>query len=42
MADWEVINLSPFEQAQYRTTVHKSHFITKFISNTLSTMEILQ
>ena len=42
MADWEGIELSPFEQVQYGTTVHISNFITKCMSSTLSTMTILQ
>ena len=40
--DWEEIDLSPFEKAKDSTTVHMSHFIKKIMSNTLSTMEILQ
>ena len=40
MADWEEIDLSPFEGAQDKTTFHKSHFIKKFISKTLSNMTI--
>ena len=40
MINWEVIGLKPFEQSRGRTTVHIAHFITKFMSNTLSTMTI--
>ena len=42
MADWEGINLTPFEREWDRTIVHMSHFIMKCMSNTLSTMTILQ
>ena len=42
MVEWEEIDLAPFERAQERTTVHMSYFITKFISNTLAIMKILQ
>ena len=42
MAYWKEIGLSPFEQAPDRTTDNMSHFITKCMSNTLSTMIILQ
>ena len=42
MEDWEEIYLSPFEQAWDRTTAHMSHFITKFMRNSLSTMTIIQ
>ena len=42
MAEWEVIELTPFEWEQDRTTVHMSHFITKCMINPLPTMTILQ
>ena len=42
MADWEVIYLTPFERARDRNIFHMSHFIMKFMINTLSTMNILQ
>ena len=42
MEDWEVINIAPFEQAQDSTTVYMLLFIMKFMSNTLSTMILLQ
>ena len=40
MADWEVIDLTPFERAWDRTKIHMALLITKFMSNTLSTMTI--
>ena len=42
MKDWDVIEFSPFEQSRDKTAVHMLHFITKCMSNTLSTMAILQ
>ena len=42
MADWEEIDLTPFEQGRKSNTVHMSHFITKCMSKTLSTLTILQ
>ena len=42
MEYWEGSDLTKFEQAWDRTTVHMSHFITKCRSNTLYTMKILQ
>ena len=42
VADWEGIDLTPFELARNRTTFHMSHFIKKCMSNTLSTMKIIQ
>ena len=42
MSYWEGINLTPFEQSRGRTTIHMSHLITKYMSNSLSTMIIIQ
>ena len=36
------MDLTPFKRAGERTTIHMSHFITKCMSNTLSTRKILQ
>ena len=40
-ADWEVIDLTSFKRAQDNTNIRMSHFITKYMSNTLSTMPII-
>ena len=40
-ADWEVIDLTSFKRAQDNTNIRMAHFITKYMSNTLSTMPIL-
>ena len=42
MTDWEIIDLISFKRARYTTTVHVAQFITKLMSNNLSTMTILQ
>ena len=42
MSDWEGIDLTSFKRACGNTTVHMAHLVTKFTSNTLSTMKILQ
>ena len=40
--DWDKIDITLFKQTRETTTVHMAHFITKFLSNTLPTMTILQ
>ena len=42
MADWDESDLSPHEQSLDMNTVHMLQFITKCMSNTLSTMKIIQ
>ena len=42
MVDWYGISLTSFKRARDTTTVHMAHFITKYMSNTLSTMTILK
>ena len=42
MADWDEIDLTSFKRAQETTTDHMAHFITKCMSNTLTTTMILQ
>ena len=42
MEDWDKIDVTSVKQARETTTVHMTHFITKYMSNTLATMTILQ
>ena len=39
--DWNEIDLTSLKRTRNMTTVHMVHFITKFMSNTFSTMIIL-
>ena len=41
-ADWDYIDLTSFKQARLMISFHMAHFITKCISNTLSTMTFIQ
>ena len=40
--DWDTFDLASFKQAHDKNTIHMSHFITEYMSNTFTDMKILQ